>query len=100
MNNEITIIVPIYFKPETAAQGRERLLELAARTHKEAGNIMYRIHEVPGKAEQYMIYEKWQDQAALDYHMSQKYLLDFLADEDKLFDGEVKGTICTEIDVD
>jgi quinol monooxygenase YgiN len=76
------------------------LLALAAATHKEAGNIMYRIHEVPGKAEQYMIYEKWQDQAALDYHMSQKYLLDFLADEDKLFAGEVKGTICTEIDVD
>ena len=100
MSNEITIIVPVYFKPETAAVGRERLLALAAKTHKEAGNIMYRIHEVPGKAEQYMIYEKWQDQAALDYHMSQKYLLDFLADEDKLFDGEVKGTICTEIDVD
>ena len=100
MNSEITIIVPIYFKPETAAIGRERLLALAARTHKEAGNIMYRIHEVPGKAEQYMIYEKWHDQAALDHHMSQKYLLDFLADEDKLLAGEVKGTICTELDVD
>jgi len=100
MKSEITIIVPINFKSETAAVGRERLLALAAATHKEAGNIMYRIHEVPGKAEQYMIYEKWQDQAALDYHMSQKYLLDFLADEDKLFAGEVKGTICTEIDVD
>ena len=100
MNNEITIIVPIYFRPETAAKGRERLLALAARTHKEAGNIMYRIHEVPGKAEQYMIYEKWQDQAALDYHMSQDYLLNFLADEEKLFAGEVKGTICSEIPVD
>ena len=100
MKKEITIIVPIFFKSETAALGRERLLSLAHKTHQEAGNIMYRIHEVPGKAEQYMIYEKWQDQAALDYHMSQKYLLDFLADEDKLFAGEVKGTICTEIDVD
>ena len=100
MSNEITIIVPIYFKKECAAVGRERLLALAAATHKEAGNVMYRIHEVPGKAEQYMIYEKWQDQAALDFHMSQKYLLDFLADEDKLFAGEVKGTICSEIAVD
>ena len=100
MKDEITIIVPIYFKAECAAVGRERLLALAAATHKEAGNIMYRIHEVPGKAEQFMIYEKWQDQAALDHHMAQKYLLDFLADEDKLFAGEVKGTICSEIDVD
>ena len=57
MSSEITIIVPIYFKSETAAAGRARLLALAAATHKEAGNIMYRIHEVPGKAEQYMIYE-------------------------------------------
>ena len=100
MKSEITIIVPINFKSETAAVGRERLLALAAATHKEAGNIMYRIHEVPGKAEQYMIYEKWQDQAALDYHMSQDYLLSFLADEEKLFAGEVKGTICSEILVD
>ena len=100
MKSEITIIVPIYFKSECAAAGRGRLLALAAATRKEAGNIMYRIHEVPGRPEQYMIYEKWVDQAALDHHMSQKYLLDFLADEDKLFAGEVKGTICTEIDVD
>ena len=100
MNSEITIIVPIYFKAETAAKGRARLLELAAKTHKEAGNIMYRIHEVPGKPEQYMIYEKWRDQAALDFHMSQDYLQNFLADEEKLFAGEIKGTICSEIAVD
>ena len=100
MSNEITIIVPIYFKPECAATGRVRLLELAAKTHREAGNIMYRIHEVPGRNEQYMIYEKWQDQAALDFHMSQDYLQSFLADEEKLFAGEVKGTICSEILVD
>ena len=100
MKSEITIIVPIFFKTECAGIGRQRLLALAAATHKEAGNIMYRIHEVPGKPEQYMIYEKWQDQAALDFHMAQDYLQNFLADEDKLFAGEIKGTICTEIDVD
>ena len=100
MSSEITIIVPIYFKSETAAVGRERLLALAAATHKEAGNIMYRIHEVPGKAEQYMIYEKWRDQAALDFHMAQDYLQNFLADDEKLLAGEIKGTICSEIAVD
>ena len=100
MSNEITIIVPIYFKKECAAVGRERLLALAAATHKEAGNVMYRIHEVPGKAEQYMIYEKWRDQAALDFHMAQDYLQNFLADDEKLLAGEIKGTICSEIAVD
>ena len=100
MSSEITIIVPIYFKSETAAVGRARLLALAAATHKEAGNIMYRIHEVPGKAEQYMIYEKWRDQAALDFHMAQDYLQNFLADDEKLLAGEIKGTICSEIAVD
>ena len=100
MSSEITIIVPIYFKSETAAAGRARLLALAAATHKEAGNIMYRIHEVPGKAEQYMIYEKWRDQAALDFHMAQDYLQNFLADDEKLLAGEIKGTICSEIAVD
>ena len=100
MKSEITIVVPIFFKSESAALGRERLLALAAATHKEAGNIMYRIHEVPGKAEQYIIYEKWKDQAALDFHMAQSYLLDFLADDDKLLAGEIQGTICSEILVD
>ena len=100
MKSEITIIVPIYFKSECAAAGRGRLLALAAATRKEAGNIMYRIHEVPGRPEQYMIYEKWQDQAALDFHMAQDYLQTFLADEEKLFAGEIKGTICSEILVD
>ncbi len=100
MKKEITIIVPVFFRADCIALGRSRLLELAKCTHREAGNIMYRIHEVPGHPEQFMIYEKWQDQAALDFHMSQDYLLQFLADEDKLFAGEIKGTICTEIDVD
>ena len=47
-----------------------------------------------------MIYEKWQDQAALDFHMAQDYLQNFLADDEKLLAGEIKGTICSEIAVD
>ena len=98
VNDEITIIVPICFKPETRAAGRERLLALARKTRLEAGNLMYRIHEVPDDENLYMIYEKWQDQAALDFHMNQDYLTSFLADSDGLMAGEVKGTICREID--
>ena len=99
MNDEITIVVPVRFKPAVCAAGRERLLTLARKTRLEAGNLMYRIHEVPDHPELYMIYEKWQDQAALDFHMKQDYLTSFLADADGLLAGEIKGTICREIDV-
>ena len=100
MNSEITIVVPIRFKPECRAAGRERLLALAHKTLLEAGNVMYRIHEVPDQPDLFMVYEKWLDQAALDFHMSQSYLMDFLADDDHLLAGEIKGTVCREIAVD
>lgn len=100
MNGEITIIVPIRFKPECRVTGGERLAALARKTRLEAGNLMYRVHEVPGQPALFMIYEKWQDQAALDFHMSQDYLTAFLRDDGHLLAGEIKGTICREIDVD
>ncbi len=99
MTGEITIFVPIRFKSERRAEGRELLLALVRKTRLEAGNLEYRVHEVPDDADLYMIYEKWQDQAALDFHMNQSYLTDFLADAPGVLAGAIKGTISREIEV-
>jgi len=94
---QITLIVPIYAKPEHQGQVRERLLRLAAQTARESGNICYRIHAVKDHPDRFMIYEQWRNQDALDFHMEQEYLKQFLADAEMLLAGEVLGTFCTEL---
>ena len=95
--NEITIVVPINAKPELRNEVRERLLELTALTNKEAGNICYRLHQAEDDQNKFIIYEKWKDQAALDFHMNQEYLKNFLEESKTLLAEEIRGTICREI---
>jgi quinol monooxygenase YgiN len=98
MSERITIIVPIKAKEEHKATVRQRLVELAALTNREEGNINYIIHEVPDDPCRFMIYENWKDQVALDFHMEQDYLKKFLEDGKELFAEEVCGTICKVIE--
>ena len=97
MREAITIVVPIHAKPEMRAVVRARLLDLAAQTHRESGNLCYVVHEVPSDPDQFLIYEKWANQAALDFHMAQGYLRAFLADQPTLLAKEIAGTICHEM---
>jgi len=96
-NEQITLIVPIHAKPEHQGQVRERLIHLAAHTTRESGNICYRIHAVKDHPEQFVIYEQWRNQDALDFHMEQEYLKKFLADAEALLSKEVLGTFCFEL---
>ena len=97
MNNEITIIVPIKAKSEFRTAVKEKLFELAALTNKEAGNICYCLHQVTADSNQFVIYEKWGNQAALDFHMNQDYLKAFLNESKTLLAEEISGTICQQI---
>ena len=96
MNNEITIFCPIFAAPGKEEALWNALVSTAAETRKEAGNICYRLHQVNGKSGEFMIYEQWRDQAALDYHMSQPYLKELLADREHLLKDEIHGIIATE----
>ncbi len=94
---EITIFCPIYAAPGKKDALREALKSLAAKTQKENGNICYRPHEATTEENKFMIYEQWRDQAALDHHMQQDYLVEFLADKAGLLADEIRGTICEEM---
>lgn len=95
-NEEITIVVPIKVKPEYRDQVRSRLSDLARKTNQETGNICYVLHEVTGKPNEFIIYEQWKNQAALDFHMEQSYLKDFLKDSENLLSEAVQGILCRE----
>jgi len=96
-NDEITIIVPIKAKTEFRTEVRNKLLELTTLTNKEDGNICYCLHEAKDDPNQFVIYEKWKNQTALDFHMNQHYLKAFLDESKTLLAEEISGTICQQI---
>lgn len=95
--DEITIIVPINAKPEFKEEVRKKLLDLTVMTNQEDGNICYRLHQVDNEPCKFVIYEKWRNQAALDFHMNQDYLKAFLNESKTLLAEGVMGTICRDI---
>lgn len=95
-DEKITLLCPIIGAPGKGAALRAALLELAAATVKESGNICYKLHATDDPDE-FFIYEQWQDQAALDSHMNEAHLQKFLADEEKLLAGQPAGKFVTEI---
>lgn len=97
MNETITIIVPIHSKPEYRERVATWLKELATCTQREAGNHFYILHEVTNHPDCFVIYEKWANQAALDSHMRQEYLVNFLRDSRSLLAQEITGMLCREI---
>lgn len=96
-NDEITIVVPIKAKTEFRTEVKNKLLELTALTNKEDGNICYCLHQAKDDPNQFIIYEKWKNQTALDFHMNQEYLKAFLNESKTLLAEEVRGTICQQI---
>jgi len=90
----ITLIVPINAKRGKADEVRERIIDLAKKTRKEKGNVNYILNESVEKPGNFVIYENWKNQKALDFHMEQEYLQSFLKDSKKLLSGKVVGTFC------
>lgn len=67
----------------TAAPGREEdlareLRALLAPTRQEAGCLYYLLHQDPEEPRSFMFYEVFEDQRALDDHISSPYFQKFL----------------------
>lgn len=97
MDRSLTIVVHIKARPECKEAVKKRLLDLVVLTTKEVGNVFYRLHEAAGDSCHFIIYEQWKNQAALDFHMQQDYLVSFLNDSSQMLAAEIQGTICHEI---
>lgn len=90
----ITLVVPVKARNDKKDAVRKRLVELARQTVKEKGNICYNVHEEVESPGSFIIYEKWKNRKALDFHMEQEYLKSFLSDSSKLLSKEIKGISC------
>ena len=92
--NQIIIVCLIKAKQEAKKKVREGLSYLAKMTHKEKGNLNYNLHISSDDDSLFIIYESWINQEALDNHMEQPYLKDFLAKQESLLEYPVDGKIC------
>ena len=95
INEIITLLCPIKAAPGKGAEMKAALQELAAATVQESGNICYRLHTTDDPDE-FIIYEQWKNQAALDFHMATEHLGKFLADEKKLLAKQPAGRFLKE----
>lgn len=76
-----------------------RVVELTTETRNEDGNVFYMLHEKVDDPAEFVIYECWRNQEALDFHMDQEYLKKFLEDSSAWLREPIKGTICREIQI-
>ena len=91
---QITIVCLIKAKQATKAIVKDKLINLAENTHKESGNLNYNLHVSDTDDSLFIIYENWQNQKALDNHMAQLYLKEFLSKQEDLLEKPVDGKIC------
>jgi quinol monooxygenase YgiN len=70
-------------KKETTAALRIMLLDMVANSRKEEACIQYDLHE-SAVEDTFIFWEEWKDQAGLDLHDQQPYILAFVAQADTL----------------
>jgi len=75
-------------KQETTVALRTMLLDMVVNSRKEEACIHYDLHESAGDRT-FIFQEEWKDQAGLDLHNKQPYILAFVAQADQLTDGIV-----------
>ena len=77
----ISITAIIKSKQENIEQVRNMIHHLVTETRKEAACVRYDLHTTENV---FIIWEEWQDQAGLDVHNNQSYLLDFVKQSEDL----------------
>ncbi|WP_293783853.1 putative quinol monooxygenase [uncultured Pedobacter sp.] len=70
-------------KRETVAELRTMLLDMVVNSRREQACIQYDLHEEVDN-DTFIFQEEWKDQAGLDLHNKQPYLLDFAAQANRL----------------
>ena len=96
--SEITLFCPINAAPGKGAAMKAALIELAAATRQEAGNICYRLH-ASKSPDRFLIYEQWKNAQALEDHCNSAHLKAFLADEEGLLLEDPHGAWASEIEI-
>ncbi|MEN9909043.1 MAG: hypothetical protein RLZZ540_2192 [Bacteroidota bacterium] len=90
----ISITAIIKSKKETIEVVKEMVHSLVTNTRKEAACIRYDLHYSENV---FIIWEEWKDQAGLDIHNSQQYLINFIADTETLLASPIQVYKTTQV---
>jgi len=71
--NEVTLIVNFRVQQNVIEQFKQRMIRQAELSRAEAGCVIFNIHQSNQDPQIFWLYEKWYDQAALDFHFAQTY---------------------------
>jgi len=91
------MFVRVKIKDGTAAKFEAAFAKARTETRKEKGNKSYRLIRSAKMPSEYVVYERWDNFAALQAHMKTPHLAALLAEVGAMFDGppEVKVFIPT-----
>src|SRR4051812_10164996 len=93
----LSLVVLFEFQPGHESEIKVALTTLAAATRAEAGCKGFQIHQSKDNPSQFMMYENWQDQAALEQHDQTAHLKAFQAVAKPLFAKSPQVTFWTPI---
>ncbi|MBF0387549.1 MAG: antibiotic biosynthesis monooxygenase [Candidatus Omnitrophica bacterium] len=71
------VIARIYVKNEFIDAFKELAATMVAKTGKESGCLFYRLFQDVSRPGDFLFYEEYKDQSALDVHRQSEYLKDF-----------------------
>jgi quinol monooxygenase YgiN len=82
-----TILVHIKIKDGAAAKFESAFASAVAGTRKEKGNLAYDLNRSTKNPNEYVVYERWQDLAALQAHLKTPHIQALFAATGDLRDG-------------
>lgn len=90
----ISITAIIKSKIENTETVKDMIHNLVAPTRKETACIRYDLHYAENV---FIIWEEWKDQAGLDVHNEQSYLIDFITNTENLLASPIQVYKSTQI---
>ncbi|KDN54569.1 putative quinol monooxygenase [Flavobacterium seoulense] len=90
----ISITAIIKSKKENIEKVTEMVQHIVRETRNEAACIRYDLHCTENV---FIIWEEWTDQAGLDIHNSQQYLIDFIAESEDLLAAPIQVYKTTQV---
>ena len=90
-DDKLTIVARFRARASKENEARELLLSLVKPAQAEAGCIDYCLHEDPKDKTQFLFYENWENQKALDEHMQKPYVRDLMDKAEELFAEPLPG---------
>ena len=90
----ISITAIIKSKIENTETVKDMIHNLVANTRKETACIRYDLHYAENV---FIIWEEWKDQAGLDVHNEQSYLIDFITNTENLLASPIQVYKTTQV---